>query len=89
MIEPIRKCVGCGRKAGKKAFIRVCKLPDGTVIFDPEQKNQGRSLYFCSNKECFRKLMRRGAPEKLLKSKIPDLVRDAIESYLSPSESVS
>jgi len=89
MAEPVRRCAGCGRKAGKSEFIRAIRLPDKSVAFDPELRLQGRSLYFCADISCFEMLMKRRAPEKIMKDKLPDCVRDAIKSYLSRSESVS
>jgi hypothetical protein len=89
MAEPVRRCAGCGRKARKSELIRACRLPDKTVVFDPEQKREGRSLYFCPDIKCFEMMMRRRAPEKLMKEKLPDPVRAAIESYLSRTECVS
>jgi uncharacterized protein len=87
MPEPVRRCAGCGCKVKKSELARVLRLPDGTVVFDPKQKEEGRSLYFCKDKKCYEKLMKHRAPEKLLKEKLPDLVRDAIERYLSCTES--
>jgi predicted RNA-binding protein YlxR (DUF448 family) len=89
VIDPVRRCAGCGRKAGKSGLVRVIRLPDGAVMFDPDRKLEGRSLYFCRDLKCFEKLMKRRAPEKLLKNKLPDDMRDAIERYLSCTESVS
>jgi len=88
MVEPIRRCAGCGRKTEKSKLLRACRLPDSTVVFDPEQSKQGRSLYFCPNIDCFEKMLKRRAPEKLMKAKLPDDVRDAIKSFLTRSESV-
>ncbi|MCK4719836.1 YlxR family protein [bacterium] len=90
MNEPVRRCAGCGKKTGKSEFIRVVRLPGGTgeVAFDPELKFEGRSLYFCPKLECFKTLMRRKAPEKLMKQIIPDFIRDNIKSYLSQTERV-
>ncbi len=87
MAEPVRRCAGCGRKAGKSEFVRVVRLPSGEVVFDPMQRTQGRSLYFCARKKCFETLMKRGAPKKLMKALIPDVLRDEIKFYLSRAES--
>jgi hypothetical protein len=87
MAEPVRRCAGCGRKTGKSDLIRVIRLPSGKVVFDPGQTYQGRSLYFCPRLECFETLMRRRAPEKLMKAAVPEEVREAIKSYLSRAES--
>jgi predicted RNA-binding protein YlxR (DUF448 family) len=87
--EPIRRCAGCGRKTGKSELIRIVRLPSRQVVFDPRLEHQGRSLYFCPRMKCFETLMRRGAPEKLMKSTLPLEVRDAVISYLSCTESAS
>ena len=87
MSEPVRRCAGCGKKGGKPEFIRVIRLADGDVRFDPKIKLEGRSLYFCPTRKCFELVMKRKAPEKLLKKIIPDPVREEICSYLSLSES--
>lgn len=87
MVEPVRRCAGCGRKAGKSELIRVVRLPAGDVVFDPEMIRQGRSLYFCARLECFEALMKRRAPDKLMKATIPTDLRDEIINYLSRPES--
>jgi len=89
MAEPVRRCAGCGRKTGKTELIRVVRLTGNQVAFDPKKQLQGRSLYFCPRKECFETLMRRGAPEKLMKCSIPSFVRDEIINFLSRAESDS
>ena len=88
--EPVRRCAGCGRKAGKSEFVRIVRLPDKmdrALAFDPTLNLEGRSLYFCPSEECFEKLMRRKAPEKLMKATLPTNVREAIISFLSRAES--
>ena len=89
-VEPVRRCAGCGLKAGKSEFLRIVRVPgeSGEIVFDPELKIEGRSLYFCKSMECFLTLMRRRAPEKLMKHSIPEVLRDTIKSYLSRTERV-
>jgi hypothetical protein len=87
MAEPVRRCAGCGRRAGKTELIRVVRLPSGEVVFDPHHENQGRSLYFCPRLDCLRTLVRKKAPEKLMKAPLPANVREEIESHLSRAES--
>ena len=86
MAEPVRRCAGCGRKAVKAELFRVCRLSNGSVVFDPDKTHEGRSLYFCPDIKCFELMMRRRAPEKLMKEKLPENLRDAIESRLSHGE---
>ncbi len=87
MAGPVRKCAGCGVKAGKPDFVRVVRFKSGEVIFDPDLKYQGRSLYFCPRKKCFELLERRKAAEKLMMKKIPSEIRDKIRNYLDRPES--
>lgn len=92
MSEPVRRCAGCGTKRKKSELLRIVRLPgekSRVVRFDPEIKLEGRSLYFCATRKCFETLMRRKAPEKLLKEKLPEEVREAINGFLSHTESAT
>ncbi|HDS30049.1 MAG TPA: YlxR family protein [Firmicutes bacterium] len=88
MADPVRKCAGCGRKTIKTELLRVVRLQSKNVLFDPKQKLQGRSMYFCPELTCFHKLVRKKAPHKILKAPISVQVINDIESYLSRAESI-
>lgn len=53
--EPVRTCLGCGKKGDKKSFIRfVCV--EGRIVIDEKKVLPGRGAYVCSNLDCATKL---------------------------------
>ena len=64
---PVRTCIGCGKKCGKKELIRIVHSTDGTVTVDPEQKRNGRGVYLCRQLSCLEKAKRRRSLERGLK----------------------
>lgn len=53
--EPVRMCLACRRRTGKKNLLRLVKSPAGRLIFDQEGKEQARGYYLCRNEECLSK----------------------------------
>ncbi len=49
---PIRTCVVCREKDGKRALFRVVRTQDGLQL-DPTGKMSGRGAYLCINPECW------------------------------------
>lgn len=89
---PIRRCAGCGNNFEKPTLLRVVRLPEskgGGYVFDAAQKLEGRSIYFCPTINCFETLLRRKAPEKLMKMSLTEEIRDAVKKFLSRAESAS
>jgi len=73
---PIRTCAGCGAKRAKWELLRMARLPDGRVKFDPDQRLGGRGVYLCPDEGCVRRALRRGRLSKALGVRVPDeLVR--------------
>ena len=54
MTEPIRTCVGCGRKAPQRELVRYV-APAGTLVVDRERRLPGRGAYTCRRPSCFEK----------------------------------
>ena len=52
MTEPIRTCVGCGRKAPQLELLRFA-APRGTLVVDPGRRLPGRGAYTCRSAACF------------------------------------
>ncbi len=47
---PIRTCVGCGAKRGKRELIRLVLDPDGAIVKD--RLGKGRGAYICRDENC-------------------------------------
>lgn len=51
----LRQCVACKTRKEKHLLLRVSRLPNGKVVFDPDQTIQGRGAYVCPSPECVQK----------------------------------
>lgn len=49
---PLRTCVVCRDKAGKRSFTRLVRTEQG-VLVDPSGKINGRGAYLCDRDECW------------------------------------
>ena len=50
MADPVRRCVGCGRRAPQRELLRFASLDGGLV---PGRKLPGRGAYTCRRLVCF------------------------------------
>jgi predicted RNA-binding protein YlxR (DUF448 family) len=50
--EPVRTCVGCGRKAPQRELVRFV-APNGRLILDETRRAPGRGAYTCARPSCF------------------------------------
>lgn len=53
---PIRTCVVCRQKAGKRGLFRLVRTHDGVQI-DPTGKMNGRGAYLCENVACWERAL--------------------------------
>ena len=62
--EPIRSCVGCGRKAPQSQLLRFVS-EDGRLV--PGAGKQGRGAYTCRRLACFERAVARRAFNRTLR----------------------
>ena len=62
--EPIRSCVGCGRKAPQSELIRFV-AERGWLV--PGERKPGRGAYTCRRLSCFERAVARRAFNRTLK----------------------
>jgi uncharacterized protein len=53
---PLRTCISCGAKRGKKELVRLILDARGYVVLDDCGKGRGRGAYVCRNNLCLEKL---------------------------------
>ncbi|MBE0689806.1 MAG: YlxR family protein [Anaerolineae bacterium] len=64
---PVRTCVVCREKAGKRTLTRIVRTDTGIVI-DPGGKMNGRGAYLCERPECWERAMTTDILAKALKT---------------------
>ena len=79
---PTRTCVGCRTAKAKKDLIRIVRIPDGSVLFDPSGKISGRGAYICSSKACFTKAVQAKQLQRALNTNIAPEVLEVLEQQL-------
>jgi uncharacterized protein len=67
--EPIRTCVGCGRKAPQGTLVRYV-APHGVLQPDPERRKPGRGAYTCPRPACFERAAGRRAFARTLRRNV-------------------
>ena len=64
MTEPVRSCIGCGRKAPQSELLRFVAR-DGRVV--EGTKEPGRGAYTCRRLSCFERAVSRRAFNRTLR----------------------
>ncbi len=72
MAEPVRMCVGCHERAGKKELIRIVRTPTGEIVADALGKTPGRGAYICRKASCLAKARKSRALERALQVSISE-----------------
>ncbi|MBC7329081.1 YlxR family protein [bacterium] len=65
-MEPIRTCIGCGKKFPKSALIRIGRTKEGRIEVGIRE---GRGAYVCYNDECIKRALKGDRLAKALKIK--------------------
>lgn len=78
----LRQCVACKARKEKHLLLRISRLPNGKIIFDPEQKIQGRGAYVCPSPECIQKAKAKELLSRSLEGKVPFKVYLALAEEL-------
>ena len=64
MNEPVRSCLGCGRKAPQRELLRFA-APGGRLV--AAQTGEGRGAYTCRRLSCFERAVARRAFSRALR----------------------
>ena len=74
---PIRTCVVCRQKAGKRQLVRVVRSAQGVQI-DPTGKMNGRGAYLCDQEQCWERAVNTDILSKALKTTLTNEDRDRL-----------
>ncbi len=64
---PIRTCVVCREKAGKRELLRVVRTETGVMV-DPSGKLNGRGAYLCERASCWERAVTSDVLNKALRT---------------------
>ena len=76
---PVRTCVVCRDKAGKRTLTRVVRTVDGVVV-DPSGKLNGRGAYLCDRESCWETAVKTDILAKALRTPLTDDDRERLRS---------
>lgn len=82
MAEPIRMCAACRERAAKHELIRIVRTPDGNIVADARGKVSGRGAYICRNPECFKKVRKSRALDRMLNTPVSEEIYEALSSIV-------
>jgi len=67
--DPVRTCVGCGRKAPQAELLRFAAVA-GALTLDRERRLPGRGAYTCHSAACFERARTRRAFARVLRQPV-------------------
>ncbi len=68
---PVRTCVICRERDGKRALIRVVRTAEGVMV-DPTGKMNGRGAYLCEKATCWQRALKGDALARALRTTLTD-----------------
>lgn len=74
---PIRTCVVCREKAGKREFVRVVRTEQGVQV-DPTGKMNGRGAYLCERESCWEAAVKTDILAKALRTSLTEADRERL-----------
>jgi uncharacterized protein len=74
---PMRTCVVCREKAGKRMFTRVVRTAEGVQV-DPTGKLNGRGAYLCEQASCWERALTTDVLNKALRTRLTDEDRERL-----------
>jgi predicted RNA-binding protein YlxR (DUF448 family) len=67
-MEPVRTCVGCGGKAGRRELVRL-RIEGERVVIDRDRKGGGRGAWLHASPPCLEQAVRRRALARAFRGK--------------------
>lgn len=78
---PVRMCVVCREKAGKRTLTRIVRT-EGGVMIDLTGKANGRGAYVCDNPDCWRKAAETDVLNKALRTSVSPEERERLRQHV-------
>jgi predicted RNA-binding protein YlxR (DUF448 family) len=74
---PVRTCVVCRSKAGKRTLVRVVRTEQGLQV-DPSGKLNGRGAYLCERESCWETAVKTDLLAKALRMPLTEADRERL-----------
>jgi predicted RNA-binding protein YlxR (DUF448 family) len=68
--EPVRTCVGCRQRGGKRELVRVVRTPEGPIAVDQTGRAAGRGAYLHPDQACLQRAARAGSLARALRTSL-------------------
>lgn len=78
----MRQCVACREMKPKQELVRVVKNTQGEIAIDLKGKLPGRGAYLCTQEQCFKKVKKTKALDRVFKASVPIEVYETLEESL-------
>jgi predicted RNA-binding protein YlxR (DUF448 family) len=90
---PVRTCVVCRERDGKRALVRLVRTDEGVVV-DPTGKMNGRGAYLCDKASCWQRAMNGDVLSRALRvtlteqdrARLAERVRQLTPAAVAPHE---
>lgn len=79
---PMRQCIACGERKGKRELIRIIKTPEEEINVDFTGKKNGRGAYICNSVDCLKLAKKRKSLDRSLKMAVPDTIYEKLEKEM-------
>lgn len=82
---PQRQCIGCRISKDKTELIRIVRTKDQGVVVDKTGRMNGRGAYICNDLQCFQKVRKTRALNRLFHMEVAEEIYDQLERQLNDS----
>ncbi|MBI2855439.1 MAG: YlxR family protein [Chloroflexi bacterium] len=76
---PLRSCLICGAKTGKRELVRIVRTSSGRIQVDATGKLSGRGAYLCHSPSCWGAVLKGDRLERSLRGTLASEDRLAVE----------
>lgn len=84
MKDNIRKCIGCQGNFDKSQMFKIMqKFDTKEVLLSPTNKDFGRSVYICKNKDCVEKAFKKAKSSQVLKYSNIEELKTLLQTFLT------